>query len=296
MDVEKLILLIQERPLLWDTRTEEYHDRMCKERAWDEVTRDMLPREWEKGTSSKRRKLVQRLKTRWQSCRDQFRRERVQAMGKSGDGGVRKKPYLYTRQLAFLKPVLDLRPTVDSLEEQRGLESTTSDEERVAAPQDSPSLATEEPLLSQPLDPAEREESSAVEVGAEVHSSPEPLLRRLSRRRRGAPQPAEPALNTRAIVESQVLEYLRQRRIEGKEERMLSGLAPLIEPLSAEKQDIFVSVMATVANILKSPMDPVELVRAVHNVHCRALTISVGTSAQPGPSMYFQQPIQQTYS
>ncbi|XP_044141734.1 uncharacterized protein LOC122931731 [Bufo gargarizans] len=278
MDVGKLITLIQERPQLWDTRQDLYHDRIMKERAWEEITKEMLAREWEKGNSSKRRRLVLRVKTRWQSCRDQYRRERVQGLGKSGDGGPRKKPYLYTNQLHFLKPVLDLRPTVDSLEQEGDQSSTNSDEDAGAHPLDSTLTADDEP---QPVLLQEREESSALEgPSAAIQSSPE-TRRRQPRRRRGPTNTAVSASNTQALVQNQVLDYLRQRRAEGKEERMLCGLAPLIEDLDPYKQTLFIDIMGSVATILKTPLDPHELVSLVENLKQRAFRLAKETQSRP---------------
>ncbi|XP_044151901.1 uncharacterized protein LOC122939804 isoform X4 [Bufo gargarizans] len=59
---------------------------------------------------------VKKTENRWNSCSDQYCRELTE-MGRSGDGAPRKRPYMYTKQLRFLKPVMDLRPTVDSHEE-----------------------------------------------------------------------------------------------------------------------------------------------------------------------------------
>ncbi|XP_040286127.1 uncharacterized protein LOC120999324 [Bufo bufo] len=322
MDVGKLLALIQERPQLWDTRCDQYHDKMLKERGWDEVTQEMLAREWEKGNSAKRRKLgkpfifkcianicfsilsflcaviiayvynpierllchistVQRVKTRWQSCRDQYRRERVQGLGHSGEGGRRKKPYIYTRQLNFLRPVLDVRTTVDSLEPQRETGNTSSESDQAAYGQDSPRPGEQEVEPVQQLPDEEREESSALEGPSRaLESSPQPR-RRQPRRRRVAPPNPDSAANTQAQVQTQVLEYLRQRHLEGSEERMLSGLAHLFKELPAYKQTLFVDVMTSVFTIFKTPLDPHEVVCCVDNLKNQVFRLC----PQPGHSM-----------
>ncbi|XP_044146990.1 uncharacterized protein LOC122935290 [Bufo gargarizans] len=283
MDVGKLLALIQERPQLWDTRSDLYHDKVLKECGWDEVTQEMLAREWEKGNSAKRRKLVQRVKTRWQSCRDQYRRERVQGVGHSGEGGRRKKPYLYTRQLHFLRPVLDVRTTVDSLEPQRETGNTSSESDQAAYGQDSPRPGEQEVEPVQQLPEEEREESSAREGPSQpLESSPQPR-RRQTRRRRVAPPNPDSAANTQAQVQTQVLEYLRQRHLEGSEERMLSGLAHLFKELPAYQQTLFVDVMTSVFTIFKTPLDPHEVVCCVDNLKNRAF--SLFPQPQPGHSM-----------
>ncbi|XP_040285398.1 uncharacterized protein LOC120998693 isoform X2 [Bufo bufo] len=192
----------------------------------------MLAREWErKGNSSKRRKLVQRVKTRWQSCQDQFRWELVMSQGHSG-GGVREKPYLYTKHLQFLRPVLGLRPTVDSLEEQGGNASSSTKEEQAAGPLESPRPVVEDAESVEHLVRSEsQEESSALEGAADIPPSPE-RPRRQPRRRRGARDNPFSASNTQALIDTQ---YLSQRRNEEKEERMLSGLAHLIQKILLQK-------------------------------------------------------------
>ncbi|XP_040267610.1 dnaJ homolog subfamily C member 17 isoform X1 [Bufo bufo] len=214
----------------------------------------------------------QRGKTR--SCRDRFRRELVISQGHGGDGGLRKKPYLYTKQLQCLRPLLDLGPTVDSLEDQGGHATRSTDDEQAAGPLESPRpVAEEAESVEQLARPESQEESSALKGAAVVPSSPE-RPRRQPRRRRGTRDLLDSASNTRALIDSQVLEYLRQRRDERKVERMLSGLAPLIESLSIQKKALFVNIMSSVALIMDSPMDPMELVCTLDNLKQRALMLS----------------------
>ncbi|XP_044127830.1 cytosolic phospholipase A2 zeta isoform X4 [Bufo gargarizans] len=60
---------------------------------------------------------VEEVKNRWQSCRDQFRKE-MRKQGRSGAGLHKKRPYLFREQLMFLRAVMDLRPTEDNLEDE----------------------------------------------------------------------------------------------------------------------------------------------------------------------------------
>jgi hypothetical protein len=41
MDVEKLILLVQERKYLWDQQESNYHMRNVQKKLWSEVSREM---------------------------------------------------------------------------------------------------------------------------------------------------------------------------------------------------------------------------------------------------------------
>ncbi|XP_040288522.1 uncharacterized protein LOC121001499 [Bufo bufo] len=180
MNVEKLITQIQERPQIWDTRCDGYRDRVAKERAWEEVAQHMMASQWEKANSKKRRDLIQRVKTRWHSCRDQLCRELIQSKGHSGDGGLLKKPYMYTRQLQFLRPILELRPTVDNLEDE-GHNSISSHEVDQAAfgPHSPRPVTDEEDLSTQELPTHQLQgEGSGVEAGGVTASSPEAQARR----------------------------------------------------------------------------------------------------------------------
>ncbi|XP_075719875.1 uncharacterized protein LOC142760571 [Rhinoderma darwinii] len=116
MDVERLLVLVQGHPEIWDTRSEAYHNRTAKEDAWEEVAKELFGQEWESGRTRDRSRLVQEIKTRWRSCRDQFRRE-MGERGRSGDGASRKRPYMYTQQLMFLKDIMEMRTTTDNLED-----------------------------------------------------------------------------------------------------------------------------------------------------------------------------------
>ncbi|XP_075717495.1 uncharacterized protein LOC142759320 [Rhinoderma darwinii] len=114
MDVEKLICLVQERHEIWDTRAESYHDHSAKEVAWDHIGQALFSSEWDKSSTRDRQRIVQDLKTRWRSCRDQFRRE-FGDRGRSGDGATKKRRYIYTNQLMFLKDIMEMRSTTDNL-------------------------------------------------------------------------------------------------------------------------------------------------------------------------------------
>ncbi|XP_075711692.1 uncharacterized protein LOC142748488 [Rhinoderma darwinii] len=112
MDVEKMICLVQERHEIWDTRADSYHDRSAKEVAWDYIAQALFYSEWEKSTTRDRQRIVQDIKTRWRSCRDKFRRE---FGGRSGDGASKKRRYISTKQLMFLKDIMEMRSTTDNL-------------------------------------------------------------------------------------------------------------------------------------------------------------------------------------
>lgn len=41
MDLEKLILCVQTRKVLWDQKCKEYHNRATVKRAWNDVAKEM---------------------------------------------------------------------------------------------------------------------------------------------------------------------------------------------------------------------------------------------------------------
>ncbi|XP_040294318.1 uncharacterized protein LOC121005608 [Bufo bufo] len=171
---------------------------------------------------------VKKTKTRWNSCRDQFRRELTE-MGRSDDGAPRKRPYMYTKQLRFLKPVMDLRPTVDSHEEPDIDESQQSNGEGAETP------AVFFPETSPTHQPTEEHEQQPGEPARPAEVFTEETQRRQTRHRRAAPQ-ASSGLVTKEIIDSQVIQYLAQKRTEVREETMMRGLAPLLQRVPVDNQ------------------------------------------------------------
>ncbi|XP_044133415.1 uncharacterized protein LOC122926095 [Bufo gargarizans] len=202
-NVEKLITLVQERPKLWDIRANSYCDRVKKDASWEQVARSLRKHEWAKADSRGRAELVKQTKTRWVSCRDQFRRE-VTSKGRSGEGTSKKRAYIYTAQLQFLRPVMDLRPTVDSLDPLADSETSPA-----------PTLAE---------DPEDSTQSQAPQPLA----SPPRIVQPQPRRRRHVP-PSTSVPESREVIDARVIDFLAQRRSDGVEEKMLRGLGPLLK-------------------------------------------------------------------
>ncbi|XP_040286148.1 uncharacterized protein LOC120999346 [Bufo bufo] len=212
INVEKLIILVQERPLLWDTRSELYHDRVRKDAAWEELTKELHPEEWEKASKVQRKNMVKIAKTRWNSTRDQFRRE-LSETSRSGDGGAKKRPYIYTKQLRFLRDIMELRPTVDNLEEQTG--SIDSDETQMETQKSPDDATTNPPEMSQQIQTS----SGPEETPAEIHPAP---------RRRSRNPPVQAPTDNRAVIDSRVLDNLNRNQSESPEELMLRSLSPFL--------------------------------------------------------------------
>ncbi|XP_044146993.1 uncharacterized protein LOC122935292 [Bufo gargarizans] len=212
-----------------------------KDGSWEEVARHMRPSEWARANSRGRVDIVKKTKTKWNSCRDQFHRE-VTEMVRSGEGAPKKRPYIYTEQLRFLRPVMDLRLTVDSLE----------DPEPQPSPQSDPGGAETPPVFSPEMSPTNlaEEESEGVQRGlagpGEVN--PDDSQRPQSHRRRSAPQ-ASSGITTKEVIDSQVIQYLAQKRAEGREEVLMRGLAPLLQQVPQEKQAACIASITLVLEI-----------------------------------------------
>ncbi|XP_044141669.1 uncharacterized protein LOC122931660 [Bufo gargarizans] len=237
-NVDKLIILVQERPELWDTRSSAYQDRVRKEISWEKVARRLKPREWDKEDNRGRAELVKNVKVRWNSCRDQFRRE-LNEKGRSGEGTSKKRPYIYTQQLSFLRPVMELRPTVDNLEESEdsdvGGEETPAFFSPESSPQHSPAVeTTEQPMATSGGEP----------------ERPQP--RQQPRRRRNARQSSS-ELATREMIDARVIQFLAQRRTNGHEEIMLRGLAPMLKLVPQASQQQCVASLALVLKMFSLP-------------------------------------------
>ncbi|XP_044124888.1 uncharacterized protein LOC122919769 [Bufo gargarizans] len=166
---------------------------------------------------------VKQTKTRWASCRDQFRRE-VTSKGRSGEGPSRKRPYIYTPQLQFLRPVMDLRPTVDSLEASEESDTAGSETPAVFSPATSPAATP----IEDPEDSAQGQDPLPL-ASPPRHVQPQP------RRRRQVP-PSSSGPESREAIDARVIDFLAQRRSDGKEEKMLRGLGPLLQQVPANEQ------------------------------------------------------------
>ncbi|XP_075710864.1 uncharacterized protein LOC142743724 [Rhinoderma darwinii] len=211
MDVERLLVLVQGHPEIWDTRSEAYHNRTAKEDAWEEVAKELFGQEWESGRTRDRSRLVQEIKTRWRSCRDQFRRE-MGERGRSGDGASRKRPYMYTQQLMFLKDIMEMRTTTDNLED-------TAEETDVGESRPEPPAAPVLPPSPEPtpLEPAPGQSARAVASPAEER----PVR---ARTRRARAQQASAA----GQVDARVLDYLRRAAEEDGNDAFGRSIVPLL--------------------------------------------------------------------
>ncbi|XP_071986127.1 uncharacterized protein [Engystomops pustulosus] len=210
--MERLISLVEERPLIWDKRVEEYADRGAKYRAWQEITSLMVPDEWKNANPRRREELVESINKRWCSARDQYRREK-NAKAKSGSGSLGKRPYMYSRSLGFLDSVMEVGTTTDNLEE--SLETRSS----------------EDPT-SQTVDEVPRTEEQVPTVPADTDQpAAETIFRiptRRNRRRR------DPESDLRNMCSQEIFEQLRQRREETPDDVFCRALVADLQSVPPE--------------------------------------------------------------
>ncbi|XP_044155821.1 uncharacterized protein LOC122942327 [Bufo gargarizans] len=103
-------------------------------------TQDMLPEEERDPSRAEVGRdadtsVMDDVKNRWRSFRDQFRKEMLQH-ARSGSGASKKRPYMFKNQLMFLREVMELRPTEDNLPEE---EAESAPQMSSACEKDTPS-------------------------------------------------------------------------------------------------------------------------------------------------------------
>lgn len=165
IEVNGLIAAVSHQPAIWDARDPSYMDRLKRSHAWERVCQEVTE-DWDDLHTKTKDRRLKDLQTRWRSLKDCYRRELQQQRKaeKSGGPALKRKTYLYFRQLHFLKPVLEARRQVwkqksgdclsgnlrDKTQESKleSKSSATSATPRSSAPSSSPLM--DSPLLEQP--------------------------------------------------------------------------------------------------------------------------------------------------
>ncbi|XP_044132959.1 uncharacterized protein LOC122925677 [Bufo gargarizans] len=168
---------------------------------------------------------------------------------------------------------MDLRPTVDSLDDPE--ESDLGGSETLAAffPESSPTNTqaeeTEHPTVAPP---------TLSQGSTERTQQPQP------RRRRNVPQ-ASAAADTREQIDSRVIEFLAKKRSEGPEEAVVRGLGPLLRVVPAHKLSPCGAGMAMVIEMFSSPYegDIVSEINTVRRKIIAARSHPVSMASQPQP-------------
>ncbi|XP_044137835.1 uncharacterized protein LOC122928737 [Bufo gargarizans] len=201
---------------------------------------------------------------------------------------------MFTRQLQFLKQIMELRPTVDNLSENSG--SQTPSVEVAERPQTSTMVEdqplvmeqpedTEEASCSQLLSTAEQtsENVEVPEIPPSNEAAEEPVCRSSGRRARRVN--TDSGVDLRQQVDMMVMEYLNRNRSDGKEEITLKGLAPCFRRVLEERQTRCVSAIAMLMDLFSGPQEPHHLMDYIMNDRNAMLQVNPDSSHRPDPPM-----------
>ncbi|XP_050345151.1 uncharacterized protein LOC126770053 [Nymphalis io] len=128
-DVDFLISLIEERPVLWDTSNEDYKNKFIKQDAWKDVCKSLFTN-FEEKENNEKTKLGNTVIQRWRGIKDTFYKyeKKLKDASRSGSGSKNIKEYHLYKQLQFLKKNLQNETTTsinESENEQDNQEGTS---------------------------------------------------------------------------------------------------------------------------------------------------------------------------
>ncbi|CAI9577135.1 unnamed protein product, partial [Staurois parvus] len=135
ISLEQLISMVHERPELWDTECPRYSDRYRKKKVWDEVCALLTP-DWAILSERQKKQRAKDIQTRWRSARDRYRRDLNDSQGKGFTSNQKKKPYVFFKDLSFLKRSMEMREYTCVLFNRKGKNANnTEDDEDYSEPQ-----------------------------------------------------------------------------------------------------------------------------------------------------------------
>ncbi|XP_075716116.1 uncharacterized protein LOC142751027 [Rhinoderma darwinii] len=207
---------------------------------------------------------VQDIKTRWRSCRDQFRRE-MGERGRSGDGASRKRPYIYTKQLMFLKDIMEMRTTTDNLED-------TAEENDFGESLQEPPAPN---VLPPSPEPTPQEPAPGQSAGAVASPAEERPVRARTRRARA------PQSSTAAQVDTRVLEYLRRAAEEDGNDAFGRSIVPLLRLVPMDRMGRLQASIVTLIDASRPPYNPNVCFTAIEQWRSSAMPAT--TPQVPGP-------------
>ncbi|XP_077134844.1 uncharacterized protein LOC143788823 [Ranitomeya variabilis] len=108
INVQRLILLVHNRPVLWDPTSEEYHNRVLRDEAWAKVLEELYP-EITGMPPQRQTEILKNVKTRWRSVRDRFKKSALEQ--EQSGSSPKKRKCSYYNDLQFLLNTRDLRMT-----------------------------------------------------------------------------------------------------------------------------------------------------------------------------------------
>ncbi|XP_077345472.1 uncharacterized protein LOC143989270 [Lithobates pipiens] len=126
---KELIRLVGQRPYIYDNRDPLYKDSSEKERGWDEIAHIMFPN-WDSLPSGVQKQKLTDIQMRWCSLKNTYRKYlREEHERRSRAAETQKQLYVLARYLEFLKPVLELRSTQASWEQEEDEDDDDDDDE-----------------------------------------------------------------------------------------------------------------------------------------------------------------------
>ncbi|CAH2251599.1 uncharacterized protein LOC120635071 [Pararge aegeria] len=129
-DVDFLISLIEEHPVLWDTSNEDYKNKFFKQEAWKKVCKSLFPN-FEEKENNEKTKLGNSVIQRWRGIKDTFNKyeKKLKDASRSGSGSKKIKEYHLYKQLQFLKKNLQNETTtsINETENEQGNPEGTSE-------------------------------------------------------------------------------------------------------------------------------------------------------------------------
>ncbi|KAL1509968.1 hypothetical protein ABEB36_004631 [Hypothenemus hampei] len=122
VDIENLISLVEQRPVLWDRSLESYKDKYQNREAWKGIF-CMLNDDFENLNELEKNEYGKSVIQKWNNVRDSFLKslKKVNSQKTSGARARTVRKYLFYEQLLFLKKIYD--PKVSS----SNLDVTTTD-------------------------------------------------------------------------------------------------------------------------------------------------------------------------
>ncbi|XP_068207667.1 uncharacterized protein [Palaemon carinicauda] len=233
IDTDRLISLVEARPVLWDKSLAEYKSRYLTTSAWKEVCSGLLEdlEDFEQLSNKEQNDFGKLVYKRWRNVKDNWLKaqRKFYERRRSGSGVKTAKLYLYNEPLSFLKKNLHFRETEDCI---------NADEDTV-----DPKTEDEDYEVTKTT-----KESSRTIVQAAIESS-----RRTVRATNGSSRPT--VLPTNESTKRKVFDTVESsvKTMEGGENRHLSffkGIIPSLEGFSEEETIHFqMGVLSLVQNI-----------------------------------------------
>ncbi|XP_063630577.1 uncharacterized protein LOC134801864 [Cydia splendana] len=109
VDSEYLILTIKKHECIWNKNCPEYHMKGTKEEAWNQICDELIPG-WQDLTEPVKLTKQWELKKRWNNIRDYYKKDLALQLS-GGIGPTKRKRYVFSETLDFLRPLMDRSQT-----------------------------------------------------------------------------------------------------------------------------------------------------------------------------------------